>query len=993
MASLLDIGISGLKAQQTGLSVTGHNITNAGTEGYSRQRVDLTEKTPQNIGGHWIGNGVNVDSVKRMHDQFLTNQLHKDSSTFNNFNTLSNNASQIDSLLADKGTGIQPGLERMFGALQSVVDDPSSLPARQVLISEANGLVDRFSSIGDRLNDQSKIINGQLTVVADQINTIGKSIAELNSSIEVAFASSNGSPPNDLLDQRDKLTNDLSKLVEVRSVKQDGNSVNIFVGNGQSLVLGGKSNQVFAAASRSDPAQFGVFFQRGDVIQEVTEEIVGGEIGGMLEFRKEVLEPSKNALGRIALNIVDTFNRQHKLGIDLDGKKGGDFFKDINDPVNARQRVQGSSQNAPPNDRILSVNIADSSKLTADDYRLEFPGPDDTVFKVFNAKTNKELLTQSLTGEYPQKVEVDGLEINIEAGSFKGGDKFLITPTRFGAKNIEMSLTRATEVAIAAPIVTASKIGNRGDAKISQGVVYDANSSFLKNEGKLDPPIIIRFNSPTNYDVLDNSDPGNPIPLFPPLMNQTYVPGISNSILPGAEGKVAFNSFGGYLPTASTYQPPAPAPTITSNNGFFPERITITKTNPDTGIKTDQPLLTTPVYAPAKEIARLLSERDGVSASARTTVQLSDFKNDVNPLQKMEFSLNGVELTDTLGAGQTKYKAGYPNVVPDPITPNFIADRINNNYDFIEQGIIAKSDGVNVIVTALNGEDIAFEVKGDNGDGFSISNGQDIGLVQTGEAPLRNLTSGSGYDFSENGPFTYKFDVPGQGAFNIELTEKYATGADLVKGIQDKIEKSGMTFSGDVKVSIDEKGKISFQPKLEVSGRGIHGSSKISMGGQIKVIVDKGYSLDIKPHGNNLFDSKPVGEPVHFGFDVNIDGLVKAGDQFTVGFNENGTSDSRNGKLLGALQTNKSVGGNASYSTAYSTMVEEVGSITSKAKINKESSQVLLRNSQAAVNSKAGVNLDEEASALIKYELAYNASAQIIKVARDTFNTLIQTFR
>ena len=131
---------------------------------------------------------------------------------------------------------------------------------------------------------------------------------------------------------------------------------------------------------------------------------------------------------------------------------------------------------------------------------------------------------------------------------------------------------------------------------------------------------------------------------------------------------------------------------------------------------------------------------------------------------------------------------------------------------------------------------------------------------------------------------------------------------------------------------------------------------------------------------------------IDFGFDIEIEGLVQAGDKFTVKFNQDGTSDSRNGVELGNLQTKKGINGNTSYSGAYATLVEEVGSITSRAQINKESSEVLLRNSKDAVVSSSGVNLDEEAAALIQYELAYNASAKVIQVARDIFDTLINTF-
>ena len=179
MGNILDIGISGLRAQQAALTITGNNITNAGTEGYSRQEVSFTENNSQFDSGIWVGSGVSVDSVRRVYDQFLTEQLRRDTSTFNQFNALSVNAGQINSLLADSGTGVQPGLENMFGAMQAAVDDPSSLPAREVLISEANGLVDRFSAISDRLFEQNDIINGQMGVIAGQISTIAESIAEI----------------------------------------------------------------------------------------------------------------------------------------------------------------------------------------------------------------------------------------------------------------------------------------------------------------------------------------------------------------------------------------------------------------------------------------------------------------------------------------------------------------------------------------------------------------------------------------------------------------------------------------------------------------------------------------------------------------------------------------------------------------------------------------------------------------------------------------------
>lgn len=993
MADLLQVGISGLRAHQTALTVTGHNITNAGTEGYSRQEVNFTENNPQFNGGVWVGNGVSVASVRRVYDEFLNEQLRRDTSTFNEFDTLATNAGQIDSLLADPGTGVQPGLERFFGALQATVDDPSSLPAREVLISEAQGLADRFSSISDRLVEQNQVINGQMEVIAGQISTIAEAIAELNEQIQFATASAQGNEPNDLLDQRAQLLKDLSELVEVNVVQQDNAGLNVFIGNGQALVIGNDYNEMFASNGEGDPSRFDIFFRKGDVVQNISREITGGQLGGTLDFRREVLDPTLNGLGRTALAVTQTFNEQHRLGIDYDGLKGENFFESVNDPVKAYSRVFGSANNANPDDRVLSVHITDSNELTTSDYKLTFPGPDDQTFRITRLSDNELLTTQSLTGAFPQTVEVEGFEIRLEGGSFQHGDEFLIMPTRMGSSQVEMNITRAEQVALASPISTDAAIGNRGSATISPGEVYDSETRYLANEGELDPPILIRFTSPTTYDVLDNTDPGNPIPLFPPLMNQSYTPGITNSILPRDEGKTAFTSFGGVLPNTPLYQAPLPAPVLDAENGFFPERINISNSIPETGFLQQQPTLITRENASAKEIAAELSKRDGVEASARTTVELTNFTQDSNPFLPLRLSMNGIDLTDTLGPNQTKYDADYPAIVPEPLTPNFLADRINANRDFQDLGIVARSDGVTLTVIALNGEDIDFEITGDIGDGFAVSNGNDINLKTTGENPFTLLNEVDGYDFSVGGPYTYEFEVPGQGTFNLELTDNFADGDALLAGIKTAIEASGVVLPGNIDVEITEKGNIQFQNRLDMRATGVNGSSKIAMGGQVKVITDPNFSLEIAPPGNNIFPENPGGEPIHFGFDIDIEGLVQSGDEFTINFNEDGTSDSRNGASLAALQTADTVSGNTSYSESYARLVESIGSVTSRAQINRDSSDVLLNNTQNSVSSTSGVNLDEEASRLIQFELAYNASAQVIQVARDVFDTLIGTFR
>lgn len=993
MADILQIGISGLRASQAALTVTGHNIVNAGTEGYSRQVLSQSATSPQKMGGNWMGTGVSIDSVQRVYDQFLTSQLWRDTASFNHFEVLANNAGQIDSLLADVGTGIQPGLEKMFGAMQTVVDNPASLAAREVLLSESQGLIDRFALIDDRLQAQTKIINGQLQVTAEEITEKAKAIAELNKEIQHAKSSASGVEPSDLLDRRDQLVKELSTMVQVKVVEQDDSMWNITIGKGQPLVVGKDYNELVAGAGTTDATRTELFLKTSRGMQQVSKAIVGGQLGGLLEFRETVLDPARNDLGRLALVINQSFNEQHKQGLDFDGRKGVNYFTDINDPSKIYKRVTGDVSNSHSKDRLIAVNILDASQLTSSDYRLEVPGPNDYSYRVVRISDGEQVSSGSFDGVWPNSIQVDGFEIRVDAGSFKAGDKFTITPTRNGSAELAMNLTRGEQIAVASPVVSDTSIGNRGNAKMTQAHVYDTNTSYFSKEGQLNPPLIVVFTSPTTYDVLDNSDPGNPIPLFPPLMNQRFVPGISNSILPQDTGRTAFTSFGGFLAPQATYQAPAPAVQVMPGNGFAAERFSINYTDPQTGQISKQPLVSTPANASAKEIAEALNVRTGVEASARTTLELSNFSNDSNDFLPMEFSLNGVRLTDDPGPNQSKYDPSYPPEVPNPMTPDFLADRINANYDFQQMGIVARSDGEKITIIALNGEDLNIELSGDQGDGFSVANGQDIIMRETAEAPFLPLNEHQGYNFSEGGPYKYEFDVPGQGTFVIELTEDYATGADMLNGIRANLEQAGFAFTGDLDVAISERGTISFQPKVNMHGTGVHGSNKMTMGGQLKVIAEPGYSLDIAPPGNNIFPVNPVGEPVHFGFDVNIDGMAEAGDSFTLNYNQDGTSDSRNGLMLAGLQDANTLNGNASFSDTYGIMVERIGSITNRAQINRDSSEILMNHSQNAVSSLSGVNLDEEAAALIRYELVYNASAQIIQTARTIFDTLISTFR
>jgi flagellar hook-associated protein 1 FlgK len=992
MADLLNIGISGLASHQTALNVTGQNIANVDTEGYSRQNAVITSSTPQLLDGHWLGNGATIDQIRRLSDEFLVSQYRVNTASFESSQALYNQASQIDNLLADQNTGLNGGLESFFAGLQTAADDPSSIPARQAFLSQASTLKDRFNALSSRLIAQNNTINGQLEVLTGQVNSLTQGIAGLNEQIQVAFGGGNGATPNDLLDQRDRMLQSLSGIIGTQVINQGDGSIGVLTGNGQALVVGTMANELKTVEGQGDSTRHDIAFVSGSSTQIISKQISGGEISGVLAFRDNVLDPALNQIGRIGLVIADTFNKQQHLGIDIDGREGKNLFTDINTREATLDRVLPSHENGAPQDRVVVANIADAGLLTGDEYKISFTGPGNNLYQVTRLSDNEVLATASLSGSFPDTVEFDGVEIVFEHGSFQQGDQFHIQPTRNAGRDIDIAIKRPDELAFAYPIATQTGSGNQGSGEIDITEVTSLNTQLLSTPGELSPPLLIRFISSTSYEILNNTDPAHPVPLVPALTNLPYVPGVSNNVLPEDLGQTVVTSYGGALPSQLFLQNPSPATQSTPGNGFFPERVTFNATDPQTGVVTQEPELFIPANTSSRETARLLSSRNGVEATATTMVEVSQFSQDAAPFLDTQFYLNGTDLTATLGPVQSLYEQDYPAAVPDPINANFIADRINSNLDFQNKGITATSDGETVKITSKYGDDIALEMKGDAGDSVMVSNSKHVklnSLAITGAS----LAETSGYDFSQGGPYDYAFDVPGKGSFTISLTGNHTTGADVVSEIESKINQSGFYGNGNVEVSINAQGEISFQNLTQLTGAGLNNSHKMTMGGEVNIVMDENISMNTSPSGSNVFDEHPIGLAAYFGFQASISGELVRGDSFRLDFNTNAVSDNRNALKMVGLETRDTVNGKSSFTNAYAKLVENTGSSTNRANINREANQALMRQAQDARDSLSGVNLDEEAAKLIQYELGYNASAQVISIARQIFDTLISTFR
>lgn len=512
MTSIFGIGVSGLNAAQAGLLVTSHNITNASTEGFHRQEAIQGTQTPQQTGAGFFGKGVTVETVRRAYSEFLDNAVLQAQTQSSYLDVYNSYITQVDNLLADPASGLSPALQSFFAGVQDVASNPASVPSRQQMISLGQVLTSRFQTFDARLREMRTSVNNQIVDVTTQINTLAQEIARVNDQI-MRNQFDPARPANDLLDQRGRLVAELNQLVRVSTVAQSDGTVNVFIGNGQSLVLGTQSYALSAGPSAEDPQDYGIFYMSGATrIPLNPTSLQGGTLGGLLTLRSQTLDDTQNQLGRIAVVLAQTFNDQHRLGQDLDGNLGGDFF-------NVPQAQALANQNNTGTAVIAAVN-SDVSALTGSDYRLQFNAGTWTLTRISDG-------SQTTFAAFPQTV--DGVTLTQPSGAAATGDSFLIQPVRTGARDFAGVISDTARIAAAAPIRTAFDLANTGSATISAGVAVDTTNAAFATPGALTPPILVQFTSANQYSVYDNTNPAAPVLLEAGI---AYVPGSVNDVFP-----------------------------------------------------------------------------------------------------------------------------------------------------------------------------------------------------------------------------------------------------------------------------------------------------------------------------------------------------------------------------------------------------------------------------------------------------------------------------
>ena len=504
---LLSIGKSAVAAQQQMLNTTSNNIANVGTEGYVRQRSQTYTSL--------LNYGVGETITERLNNTYSQQEVWRDSSISNYYDTVYGQLSSIDKYLSSESTGMSGAILDTLKSLQSAVNDPSSLAQRTEFIGSVNGLVNRFNTLYTDVNNTQQFNTSRIREDIGTVNEIIAKIANLNKAVQATLGEKSSVAYN-LQDQRDAAIQELSKYMDIRTYNQKDGVILVTLSTGHSLVLQDGNHAVLEEVPGKfdySNSQLNLSYKnsRGDSSSETTLDntTIGGELGGLLEVRTEIEEVEKS-LGQLAIAMADAFNQGNHNGVDLNGNLGGDIF------TIAPVTTLGSNSNSVV---TTTVNFGEGANVTTNDFYIEFTS--DTDYNVYTvARDNAERVKipneQILTGQTATELNLSKYGITIKFdGTTKAGDYFFIQPTLAAAFDIKPAITSESQLALASALKAEVDPSNFGKATAVISNIYNT-SSIDTSTGKLElkagvpgvpgAPAFVIIDNEGNYEVFDSFD-------------------------------------------------------------------------------------------------------------------------------------------------------------------------------------------------------------------------------------------------------------------------------------------------------------------------------------------------------------------------------------------------------------------------------------------------------------------------------------------------------
>jgi flagellar hook-associated protein 1 FlgK len=471
--STFAIGKSALQNAQVGLDTASHNTANAVTPGYSRQRVNIQANLPVKYGTNmYIGSGAAIESIQRLSSTLLNAQVNSATSSYARNSTAAKNIGQLESMMSDLSNNVSSSLGEFFAASSALASTPQSDPARARFMDAAGGVVAKYQEVSAHLTELTVGVNQQIQAQVSDVNMYADALAKINASPD--------STSNDLLDKQDQLLAKLSEKLSVRSLRNAEGQLSVFMANGQPLVLADKSFKLTTVQSYDDPDSLDVAIDNGANTFKLNENVFGGgQIAGLMDFRRDTLQKTRDTLGAAALAFANAINHQNKLGQTADGTQGTDVFALGTPAVFAAASNAGSGK--------LKAAISDPSAILPTEYKIAYTATGVDITRASDG---------NVTSYAGLPVTLDGMTLDIDTGSPAAGDTFVIAPARTAGSTLRLNLIDGRQIASGVPVLATADPANKGIAQVGS---INANSAPWN--ASIKSPGAIEFTAPGTFTV------------------------------------------------------------------------------------------------------------------------------------------------------------------------------------------------------------------------------------------------------------------------------------------------------------------------------------------------------------------------------------------------------------------------------------------------------------------------------------------------------------
>ncbi len=923
MSDLLGIAGNAVSAYQLALGTVSNNIANVSTDGYTRQAVELNSGTPRRIGTAYIGSGVVFDRVKRQFDAFAEANLRSSSSELASQEPMVSYTNRVIDLMGSDSAGLTSALDQFFGSARALTTDPASSVLRGQFLREADGVSSRFGQIAGQLDTVDTETREDVAANLGEVNTLSAQLAAINT--QMAKIASVSRQPPELVDQRDRLLRELSEIVRIRTAFAANGSVNVALGgtiDKDVIVDNTRSIRVDYTFDAASPERIALVIDPYGPKPSPLTGISSGRLAGLLAFREQVLETTRDALEFLASTFVGEVNSLHRSGVDAYGQVGGDLFK-----IDPQARFKASG---------IEVAIDDPMRIAAA-----------AQFRVIESSTNTGLADATVSFKTPVHTQPPAL-----------ASVLVNNPHPSAAVKFQLGNSPAVAALAAVPA------GLRDVTFYLDGATGNQQLQLMTRDGR---------------HLLGSvqDDAGKNVLLAQPGMaagarySDQYL-GIS-----GTQGYKDIQVFYGARAEQRALQrfddlgdalPPTASPAVlsgdriqTSLSGLAPGSIKINGVNlpalsPSQGASVQ-----------ANDIAAWINTAVGLSQGI-TAIASNEIRLPISTL-KMDQSL------DINGTRIARPAAANP-------TPQHLVDEIN---------LLAATTGVKAVLSV--------------DDQVVLSNvaGQEGRTIQIG--PASNALGLEAQKYGGRIEISRRLVNPAGGTA-IEVSFGTGKPSDLASlglrpaaYLRGPVPEDVLAFVTDssgsqASVSASYAGEpaplmpsLRAQPmEIEIVGGAPAGllRYRITDLNTQTVMAER----DLDPQ---LLDtSQPGGGIVFQGLSVSFTSVPKLGDRFLLDGNKDGTGNNDNIRALTALESAKLVAGSKTVSTAYVDHVNNMGNIARQATIAKDALTVVRDQAIESRDKVSGVNLDEEAANLIRFQQAYQASAKVMQTASQLFDAVLQ---